>query len=141
MTYREMRESHQKRYNESGMFFAFSEHQFVQEMVKRGLHPINDTDKIMRVAFGGYILKQDEDNFEKIVDQCHHEMWENISEDKTGLGFILDMFREELANHEFSVTYDASDALCSLGITSLDLKRSYPLRHGLGVAMAEIFAA
>lgn len=72
-----------------------------------------------------------------------HEMFERhtqaiqdaINEDKTGEGFILDMFNSELANHEFSYTGDLTDALDALGMSLDEIRASDLLIHGLKLAM------
>ena len=45
------------------------------------------------------------------------ELEDAISSDKTGKGFIFDMFLQELENHEYSYTGDVQEALDALGIT------------------------
>ena len=66
------------------------------------------------------------------------ELKEEINKDKTGTGFIYDMFFCELNNHEFSYTEDYEDTLEALNITEKDLLENKNLRHGLDLAMKDI---
>ena len=47
----------------------------------------------------------------------HRELQEAIGADPTGRGFIYEMFRTELSNHEYAYTQDVSETLDCLGIT------------------------
>ena len=58
-------------------------------------------------------------------------MTEAINADRTGNGFIFDMFNYELANHEYCITLDLTDALLSLGLTDAEIVKSKPLQTGL----------
>lgn len=57
-TYVQMKERHQKEVNEFPMMWAFNNDQFAQGMKKLGLQE-TDTDKIYRIAPGGFIRKTD----------------------------------------------------------------------------------
>ena len=58
-------------------------------------------------------------------------MKDAISNDTTGDGFIYDMFNYELANHEYSYTWDVSDTLNELGFTIDYVKSNKNVLNGL----------
>ncbi len=66
------------------------------------------------------------------------EMAAAIAEDQTGDGFICDMFSYELNNHEYSITYDTSDALEALGLTAAEVAADKRLQRGLALAHRQI---
>ena len=51
--YQKLKNKHQEEYNALPMFFAFSEEDFEQGMLKLGLQSI-DTDKICQIVIGMY---------------------------------------------------------------------------------------
>ena len=57
-----------------------------------------------------------------------------IAEDKDGSGFIFDMFRYELSNHEYSYTGDLGETLDALGFTLEEINARPPLLNGLHMA-------
>ena len=60
----------------------------------------------------------------------HEELQNAISEDVDGTGFIYQMFRYELANHEFGYTGDADDAIAALGYTEKQIEETPALKQG-----------
>jgi hypothetical protein len=62
-----------------------------------------------------------------------------IAEDKTGEGFIYEMFLYELDNHEYGYTGDTSDTLESLGYTAEQVLESPCLKRGIEKAVTEIY--
>ena len=129
--YRIMKEKHQAEVNAFPMFFAFSTEQFNKGMSKLGLDP-GDTDKIYRIgSTGGFYRKTDHAAFNEMLDRHAHELADEIAADKTGDGFIFDMFDYELANHEYNYTLDTEATLDALGITRNDFSNNPALRIGL----------
>lgn len=63
-----------------------------------------------------------------------------IAADETGEGFIYDMFYEKLANHEYSVTLDETDALLSLGLSFEAIYKDKRLLLGLEKAKKAVIA-
>ena len=116
------------------MMFAFSRNQFDEGMRKLGLEP-TDTDKIYSIGHGGFIRKSDSEALKEMLDRHGNEIEQAILGDSTGEGFIYDMFRYELDNHEYSYTHDISDTLDSLGITIEEVNANERLLHGLKLAM------
>ena len=60
--------------------------------------------------------------------------WVKCLPDKTGKGFIFDMFLQELENHEYSYTGDVQEALDALGITPQYMEAMPQLMTGLSLA-------
>ena len=63
---------------------------------------------------------------------------EQIKLDTEGTGFIKDMFKTELINHEYGYTLELDDTLDTLGITIDDLNKNKNLQNGLILATNEI---
>lgn len=71
-TYVQMKERHQKEVNEFPMMWAFNNDQFAQGMKKLGLQE-TDTDKIYRIAPGGFIRKTDADKLDEMFTRHEKE--------------------------------------------------------------------
>lgn len=132
--YMELQSRQQMEFNELPLGFAFSDEQFKEMMEGWGL-TISDTDKIVRVAGGAFIQKRDLDSYHEISKRFDKELKEAIAADKTGDGFIYQMFLTELENHEYSYTGDAADALYELGYTIDEIYADDLLRHGFEKAI------
>ena len=135
--YREMKQKHQKEINEFPMFFAFNNKQFVEGMNKLGLSE-KDTSQICSIGAGGYIRKADKEAFGNMFKRHADEHNAAIQADKTGNGYIFDMFLYELNNHEFSYTQDYEDTLNALCLTYDELEKNPRLAKGLKRAAEKI---
>lgn len=85
----------------------------------------------MRIGGGGIIRKTDAEAMRAMFDRHRRELQEAIAADKTGEGFIYDMFYTELANHEYSYTGDVTDAVNACGLTVEQLNANPALIKGL----------
>lgn len=135
--YDEVKERHQKRVNDFPMKFAFSDEQFNKGMEELGLKP-TDTDKVYSIGGGGFIRKTDVEKFSKMWDELRKEHNDLIKADKTGEGYIKDMFVSELENHEYGYTYELEDTLDALELTMDQINNSPTLKHGLELARKEV---
>ena len=79
-TYVQMKERHQKEVNEFPMMWAFNNDQFAQGMKKLGLQE-TDTDKIYRIAPGGFIRKTDADKLDEMFTRHTKERKEAMAAD------------------------------------------------------------
>ena len=132
--YAEMKERHQKRVDSLPIKFAFGMKQFREMMESWGLTE-NDTDKIYKMGnTGGFYLRTDSKLIFNTLEENEIEMQAAIRNDVDGSGFIRDMFRYELANHEYCITYDLEPTLDALGLTEDDVNASPALRNGLKLA-------
>lgn len=107
-------------------------------MEKWGLDPEKDCDKIFSIGYGGYVQKKDAELLHQTRARHDAEMEEAIAEDKTGEGFIYEMFLNELADHEYGYTRDTEDTLDALGLTAKEVLEDPRLKHGLEKAVARI---
>lgn len=135
--YEEIKNKHQKRVNDFSLGFAFSNEQFKNMMEKWGLTE-NDTDKIVSIDGGGFLRKTDIEEYNKMWTEIRKEHKDLIEQDKTGEGYIKDMFTYELENHEYCITYDLEDTLDSLELTYDEVMNTPNLKHGLELARKEI---
>ena len=103
-----------------------------------GLDPEKDRDKILRIPGGGYVQKKDADLLHQTVERHDTEMAAAIEEDKTGEGFIYEMFLYELDNHEYGYTRDTEDTLDALGYTAEQVLNDLRLKRGIEKAVTEI---
>ena len=102
------KDKHQKMINNFNMFFAFS-----NEQLEEGLKKLNTTkDNIISVDFGGFIKKEDKENYLNMLKVMNKESEESLKDDI----FLYEGFRYELANHEFCITYDFTDTLEVFGL-------------------------
>ena len=136
MKYLKLKEKHQKEINDFPFGFAFSNEQFKDMMKKFGLKE-KDTDKIYSLGAGGYIRKTDSEAMHNMFKRHREEIENEIKNDKDGTGFIYEMFRYELSNHEYCVTYDIEPTLDALGLTLDEINKHQNLVMGLKKALDE----
>lgn len=112
--YTTLKNKHQKEMNAFPLGFAFNNKQFEEMMENWGLTP-EDTDKIYRIPYGGFIRKCDSEAFNEMVERHAREDEEAIRENKDD--YLYHMFNYELANHEYGYTGELDDTLDALGLT------------------------
>lgn len=134
--YKVMKEKHLQEYNHFPFFVAFSEEQLKDGLKRLGLKD-TDMDKIVYVRNGVYTKKEDAKSYGDMVIRHRKELDEAIHSDKTGMGFILDMFSYELANHEYTYTREVDDTLKSLGYTEENIRNNPILKTGLELAIKQ----
>ena len=136
--YAELHQRQQEEFNALPLGFAFSRKQFDEMMQEWGLDPEKDLDKLLRIPGGGYIQKKDADLLHQTTERHSAEMAAAIAEDKTGEGFIYEMFLYELDNHEYGYTRDTEDTLDALGYTAEEVLNDPRLKRGIEKAVTEI---
>lgn len=132
--YTEMRQRQQEEFNALPLGYAFSDEQFDKMMRGWGLDPETDLDKIYKIPGGGFVQKKHHRLLHDTLDSFDAERQAAIDADKTGEGFIFEMFLAELENHEYSYTGDATDALDALGLTVEEVVADERLNRGLTMA-------
>lgn len=96
-----------------GLFWAFSNDQLTE-----GLSKINATVKdIVNIGAGGFILRTELQGFKDML--ARHAL--ECKELKKDVKKLFDALVYELGNHEYCITYDATDALDALGLTKEDV--------------------
>ena len=134
MKYLELKQKQEKEVNEFPLGFAFSKEQFEEMMEKFGLDK-NDTDKIYSLGGGCYVKKSDAEAMDKMSLRHKEERENAIDDNKTGTGYVYEMFAYELANHEYCITYDLEETLDSLGLTIDEINNNKNLLNGLKKAL------
>ena len=94
MSYLELKEKQQKEVNDFPFGFAFSNQQFTEMMQNFGLAP-DDYKAIYSLGAGTYIRKSDSQAMEEMFARHKKEIKEQIEKDKTGNGYIFEMFNYE----------------------------------------------
>lgn len=129
--YTELKSKHQKEVDAFPFGFAFNQSQFDEMMTKWGLTP-DDTDKIYKIGGGGYIRKTDSDAMHEMFDRHEAERKAAMQDDD----YLFQMFNYELANHEYSYTYDLTDTLEALGLTMDEINADPRMADALKRAIA-----
>jgi hypothetical protein len=133
--YQQLKTRHQAEVDAFPMAFAFNQKQFDEGMAKLGLSP-DDTDMVYGIAgTGGFYRRDDAPRFHEMFDRHAAEMQAAVDADKTGTGFITDMFFDELANHEYIITGSLDDTLAALDLTADEVNASKALLNGLQIAI------
>ena len=134
--YEQLKERQQKEVNDvlnKYAFFAFNEQQFKDGAAKLGV-----TDKegsiVSLGGTGGFILKDKAPDFMQMIAR-HRQERDSAAMDPD---FAVDMFRCELANHEYSYTGSDADALDALGYTPDDIAASEVLSEALRTAKEDV---
>ena len=137
--YAELRQRQRQEVNALPIGFAFSDRQFEEMMRGWGLDPEKDLDKIYRLGrTGGYYKKTDAQLIHDTFSRHDAELQAAIAEDKTGEGFIYEMFLYELHNHEYGYTMDTEETLDTLGYTADEVLADPRLKRGIEKAVTEI---
>lgn len=135
--YVEMKQRHQEEVNAFPMVFAFGDEQFKEAMKKLGLKP-SDKNKVCTIYGAGDIIrKSDLPAYREMQKRHRNELVKAIADDKTGEGFIFDMFDYELANHEYGYTRDPYEALYALGLSMTAIETDDRMLHGFQKACKE----
>lgn len=132
--YTELRRKHQEEVNVFPMFFAFTEKSFAEGMSKLGLNP-DDYSSVCSIGYGGFIRKTDMNAMKEMTARHRRELKEEIARDKTGCGFIYDMFVAEMLNHECGYVMDSSEALDALELTLEEIEANAALKKGYEKAL------
>jgi len=98
------------------IFFAFSNEQF-----EEGLKKLKTTkDDIVSIGASGFVKKEDSKKFGEMLKR-HNEEHKKMMENKD---YVYQMFRYELSNHEYCITYDDYDTLISLNLTKEEVEKN-----------------
>lgn len=96
--------------------FAFS-----NEQLEEGLRKLKSKrEDVLSIGGGGIIRKSDKHEFLEMLkrhDREHKELLKNPD-------YVYSMFRYELANHEYCITYDYEDTLSACGLKMADIERN-----------------
>lgn len=135
--YIDMMERQQKEFNEFPMFFAFDRAQFQDGLKRLGLEDAKDVHSI---GCGGYVAQDKAIDYYAMLLRHRQELRQAIADDKDGTGFAYEMFRYELANHEYRITYCEDDAIEACGLTYEEVEKSPALKNALKTAKDDVLA-
>lgn len=121
--YVDFKNAHQDKVDAFPMMFAFSEDQFKKGMEKLGLEYGKDECKLLSIGSSGFIRKSDAKAFEELFTSYS----ERLSEKMRDHDFAVEAFIYELANYEYCITNDPTDALRALGLTVSDIEADQDL--------------
>lgn len=99
MKYRKYKEQRQKAFNALPIFYAFSRDQFKELMEAHGQRE-TDTDKLICIGGGGYMMKADEHLLDEFLE--NDNLAELMEEDPE---FAEDAFYYEMGNHEYHINW------------------------------------
>ena len=118
--YLTLKKKHEKEINKFPLMFAFDE-----EQLNDGLKKLNTTRENLRSIGAGRCLKsEDVKNWQNLLLKQSKEHKDAYTKNKV---YAYEMFKYELGNHEFIITYDETDTLNSLNLTSEDLNKNKEL--------------
>lgn len=135
--YAEMKKRHQEEINALPIYWAFTEERFDEVLKELGLTK-NDTDKLCKTFGGGFCLASDADMIVTTLARHRANLRAEIRADKTGLGFIKDMFISELRNHEYGYTLETEETVNACGFTEAEVEEDPRLKRGLEAACKSI---
>ncbi len=137
-TYRELRSRQQEEFNSFPIGAAFSDKQFEEMRKKWGINKKDIKEKIVSIGAGCFIRKDDTEKYIEMCKRHRQEMQDAINADESGEGFIFQMFYEEMANHEFVLTYDTEEVLSACGLDWHKVNCNQRLAHGFNIAKTKI---
>lgn len=137
-SWEEFTEKYKKKFETIPMYYAFDEKQLGELKEQLGIQNNEEFKNKVAPFMCGYILKKDIPQLIKFYEQKYAEYKRLLKKDKTGNGFIQDMFYSELINHEYCYTQELDDTLDSLGLTLDEINQDSKLRHGLDLALHKI---
>lgn len=121
MRYEELRARQQKEVDSLPMYFAFGQNQFEELMHKLGFENEEKFKKnIFTIGAGSIILNKDKEKVLNTFLEHDKEMLKAFENDD----FLMSAFEYELGNHEYIITYDISDTLRALGISSKEYQEN-----------------
>jgi hypothetical protein len=129
--YTELKAKHEAEVNAFPFGFAFNDKQFAEMMAKWGLKP-TDIREILNIGQGGYVRKDDAKAMHEMFARHEAERKAAMQDDE----YLYEMFNYELANHEYSYTYDLDDTLDALGLTIDEINANPRMADALKRAIA-----
>ena len=124
-----LKEKHKKELDSYPKFFCYNREQYERGMKELGLS-IDDPDSAVCVYDAFYIRRIDLDDFKKTIKKHNEEIKSLIDEDKTGLGFIYDMFKYAFEQTDFEYSGTGYDVIEYLGFEVEEVRNNAALRCG-----------
>lgn len=130
--YKEMSDRHMAEFEQFPCHFAFNDEQVQEALEKLGA----TVDEIWRIPEGGIIRRSDAKAYAQMKLRWAKERKQALSDPE----YVYEMFRYELANHEYGYTMDLTDTLETCGVTLEMLDENPMLKNALNKAVAECLA-
>ena len=118
------------------VFYAFDEYQFNNGLKQWGA---KIDEVIMTEDIDTFIWKKDKQKREDLLARHTRERQQLIDADKTGMGFIQDMFLTELLAYQYEKYLNLTPALKYLEITADEISNNVALNTGLQSAIKKCF--
>lgn len=131
MTYKEMSAAHQNQIDEflkKYAFFAFSNQQFEEGLQKLN---VKQTDLVNGGIPGFFLLKDKTADYKELAEAQEKELRAAVADPEGGEAFAYQMFKYELANHEYTYTHTTEEALDALGYTQDEIEADPRLKNAL----------
>lgn len=132
--YDEMCRRHQREVNNflnKYAFFAYDNNQFLKGLQKFGVSENDAHEVFYGTDHGCFVLKEKYNDFLALADRVYQERQDALHDPETGYQFAVDMFRSELANHEYSYTGELEETLDALGLTMAEVLQDKTLSKAL----------
>lgn len=128
--YVELKNKQEKEFNSFPIKFAFSREQEEKGLEELGLA---SADEAIGIGGGGFIRESDKQAFYDMLERLDKEHTQMLENPK----YVVDMFKYELANHEYGYTLDLEPTLEACGLTEEDIENNLILKKGLVAALEE----
>ena len=128
--YLELKNKQQTEFNSFPIKFAFSREQEEKGLEELGLASANEA---IGIGGGGFIRESDKQAFYDMLERLDKEHTQMLENPK----YVVDMFKYELANHEYGYTYDLEPTLEACGLTIEEVNNNLILKKGLAAALEE----
>lgn len=132
--YRKLEQKIQSEFNAFPHIAAFSKEQLAEGMEKLG---VTKKEELFPIGCGVFIRRSDKPAYEEMWNRLDAEKRAAMDADATGDGYLYQMFRAALSDHEYGYTRDVSDTLISLGLSMDDIADDPRLVHALYKAMRD----
>ena len=117
MKYSQLKAFQEAELNAFPLMFAFTKGQLKRAFEKNGVK--DGKAEVYSIGGGGFVKKTDYPALEAMFDQHRKELADAMGDWE----FMIDAMEYELANHEFCITYDTSDALEALHLVPGNLSK------------------
>lgn len=134
-TYQQLRTRQQTEYNafaNKKMFYAITNKHYLEAIAKWGMTEDEAEKQLYSLSDTfAFIRRVDSPTLHTMMERFDTE----LKEFKKNKENLVDMFVEELGNHEYCVTYDLQETLDECGITKKDLRENQELFDALKIAV------
>ena len=128
--YVELKNKQETEFNSFPIKFAFSREQEEKGLEELGLA---SADEAIGIGGGGFIRESDKQAFFDMLERFDKEHEKMLNNPK----YVVDMFKYELANHEYGYTFDLEPTLEACGLTIEEVNNNLILKKGLAAALEE----